>query len=94
MVQLDLNKIGMDPHTLSRFRKFIRARSAKERPRVIAVLVLAVISVTMTVIGPRILGHATNIVFDGIVSVLGMLNPFKLFYVGVHAVSPLKSSRR
>ena len=35
-----------------------------------------------------ILGGAVDFVFDGIVSVLGLLNPFKLFYVGVHAVSP------
>jgi len=30
------------------------------------VIVLALVSVTMVVIGPRILGHATNIVFDGL----------------------------
>lgn len=35
-----------------------------------------------------ILGGAVDFVFDGVVSVLGLLNPFKLFYVGVHAVSP------
>jgi len=33
---------------------------------VVVVIVLALASVSMVVIGPRILGHATNIVFDGL----------------------------
>jgi ATP-binding cassette subfamily B protein len=41
-------------------------RMRRERFRVVAVLVLAVISVTLTVIGPKILGHATNVVVEGI----------------------------
>jgi len=37
----------------------------KERPRLVAVLVLVVSSVTLVVLGPRLLGEATNIIFDG-----------------------------
>lgn len=42
-------------------------RLAPERLLVVAVIVLATAGVTMAVIGPRILGHATNIIFDGVV---------------------------
>ena len=41
-------------------------RLRPERPLVIVVLLLAVVSVTMMVLGPRILGRATDIVFDGL----------------------------
>ena len=37
-----------------------------ERLGVVAVLVLAVVSVTLTVFGPKILGHATDIIVDGV----------------------------
>lgn len=42
-------------------------RLQPERRHVAAVLVLAVGSVTLTVLGPRILGHATNIIFGGFI---------------------------
>jgi ATP-binding cassette subfamily B protein len=61
--------VGMPVERSENFGNVVRRllrRLRPERPRVIAVLVLAVISVTMTVIGPRILGHATNIVVEGI----------------------------
>jgi ATP-binding cassette subfamily B multidrug efflux pump len=61
--------VGMPVERSENFGNVVRRllrRMRPERPRVIAVLVLAVISVTMTVIGPRILGHATNIVVEGI----------------------------
>ncbi len=41
-------------------------RMAPERPGVIAVLVLAVVSVTMNVFGPKVLGHATDVIFAGV----------------------------
>ena len=41
-------------------------RLRPERPLVIVVLLLALVSVTMMVLGPRILGRATDIVFDGL----------------------------
>jgi ATP-binding cassette subfamily B protein len=47
-------------------------RLAPERFRVAAVMLFAVVSVTLTVIGPRILGHATNIIVDGIRSPAGI----------------------
>jgi ATP-binding cassette subfamily B protein len=41
-------------------------RLRPERARVVIVLGMALISVTMVVLGPKILGHATDIIFDGI----------------------------
>ncbi len=40
---------------------------APERPRVLAVLALALISVALSVSGPRILGRATDVIFAGVV---------------------------
>ncbi len=37
----------------------------KEKPRLFAVLVLVVTSVSLVVLGPRLLGEATNIIFQG-----------------------------
>ncbi|RMI33637.1 ABC transporter ATP-binding protein [Nocardia stercoris] len=42
-------------------------RLAPERAAVLAVLVLAVISVVLNVIGPELLGRATDLIFDGVV---------------------------
>jgi len=39
-----------------------------ERALLITVVLLAVISVAFAVVGPKILGHATNIIFEGVVS--------------------------
>src|SRR6185437_14905734 len=39
-----------------------------ELPKIVLVLVLAVASVTCSVVGPKILGNATDILFDGVVS--------------------------
>lgn len=50
--------------TLSRVLQLFRP----EAPAVIAMLVLAALAVTMNVLGPRILGQATNIIFDGAIS--------------------------
>jgi ATP-binding cassette subfamily B protein len=38
-----------------------------ERPRIIVVTILAVVGVAFSIVGPRILGVATNILFDGVV---------------------------
>ena len=43
-------------------------RLRTERLRIAVVLVLAVVSVTFMIMGPKILGNATNILFDGVVS--------------------------
>ncbi len=37
-----------------------------ERPKIAGVIVLAVISVAFSIVGPKILGNATNILFEGI----------------------------
>jgi ATP-binding cassette, subfamily B, multidrug efflux pump len=42
-------------------------RMRPERARVLMVLVLAVVGVTLTVLGPRILGRATDIIFAGVI---------------------------
>ena len=47
--------------------KRLLGRLMPERLRVLWVIVLAVISVTFSVLGPKILGHATNIVFAGVI---------------------------
>ena len=46
-------------------RRLLR-RLTPERGVVIAIIALAVISVTLTVIGPRVLGRATDVVFRGL----------------------------
>ena len=38
-----------------------------ERPLILAVLVLGVISVTLSIVGPKILGNATTLLFEGVV---------------------------
>ncbi|MBI1844580.1 MAG: ABC transporter ATP-binding protein [Actinobacteria bacterium] len=43
------------------------ARLGPELAGVITVVVMAIASVSMSVVGPKILGHATNIVFDGLI---------------------------
>jgi ATP-binding cassette, subfamily B, multidrug efflux pump len=42
-------------------------RLAPERARVCAVIALAVLSVGLAVLGPKILGHATDIIFSGVI---------------------------
>src|SRR5690348_2275797 len=46
-------------------RRLLR-RLMPERLLVGCVIALAIVSVTFSVLGPKILGHATNIVFDGV----------------------------
>jgi ATP-binding cassette subfamily B protein len=46
-------------------RRLLR-RLMPERLLVGCVILLAIVSVTFSVLGPKILGHATNIVFDGV----------------------------
>ena len=43
------------------------ARMAPERVKAVAVVALAVVSVTLTAIGPKILGHATDLIFSGLI---------------------------
>src|SRR4051794_8632044 len=48
--------------------KRLLGRLHPERMRVTLVVLLGVIGVTLTVIGPKLLGAATNIIFEGVVS--------------------------
>jgi len=67
--------VGMPVERSENFNNVVRRllhRMAPERLRVAAVLMFAVVSVTLTVIGPRILGHATNIIVAGIQSPSGI----------------------
>ena len=45
----------------------LMARMRPERPKVVAVLGLTVVSVLLTAIGPRILGKATDLIFTGLI---------------------------
>ena len=49
------------------FRRLL-GRLAPERNRVLLVIGLAVTSVVFAVLGPRILGNATNLIFEGVIS--------------------------
>ena len=46
--------------------KRLVGRLAPQRGKVVVVLLLAVASVSLSVIGPRILGHATDLIFEGL----------------------------
>ncbi|GGF02052.1 ABC transporter ATP-binding protein [Mycetocola zhadangensis] len=48
--------------------KRLLGRLRPERAKLVLVTLLAVVSVTLSVIGPKILGDATNILFEGVVS--------------------------
>ena len=48
--------------------KRLMRRLRPERTLVALVVLLAVASVTLTAVGPKILGHATNIIFEGFFS--------------------------
>ena len=63
--------IGMPAEKSLNFGPSVRrllGRMRSERIGLTAVVLLGVISVVFTVIGPKLLGNATNIIFDGIVS--------------------------
>ncbi|AWS47029.1 multidrug ABC transporter ATP-binding protein [Streptosporangium sp. 'caverna'] len=47
-------------------RRLMR-RLAPERPKILAVISLGVISVVLSVIGPKILGRATDLIFTGVI---------------------------
>nr|WP_172805097.1 ABC transporter ATP-binding protein [Actinopolymorpha singaporensis] len=61
---------GMSTEKAMNFRGSSRrllAMMRPERPVVLTVLVLGAISVGLSVLGPKILGHATNLIFAGVV---------------------------
>ena len=64
-----MSSVGMPAERSNDFgrttRQLIR-RMGPEHPLVLLVLSLAVVSVTLVVLGPRILGHATDLIFNGL----------------------------
>ncbi|MCC6435061.1 MAG: ABC transporter ATP-binding protein [Acidimicrobiales bacterium] len=69
-------------------------RMSPQRWSVLAVVALAVTSVVLTVIGPRVLGHATDIIFDGLVGRnsadgidYGRLHRTLLYALGLYALA-------
>ena len=48
--------------------KRLMGRMAPQRAGVIAVIALAIVSVTLAVLGPKILGRATDLIFSGVIS--------------------------
>jgi ATP-binding cassette subfamily B protein len=63
--------MGLPPAKSKDFRGSSRrlfARLRPERGRIATVVVLAIVSVTFAVLGPRILGNATTIIFEGVLS--------------------------
>jgi len=59
--------VGQKASTFKPSAKRLIARMAPERSRAIAVVLLAVGSVTLSAFGPKILGHATDLIFGGLV---------------------------
>jgi ATP-binding cassette, subfamily B, multidrug efflux pump len=61
---------GLPPEKPKDFRGSLRRLAGTlrpEAPRIVLVILLAVLSVTCSVAGPKILGTATDIIFDGVV---------------------------
>ena len=66
---------GMPAEHSRDFKGSARRLGAQLRPdraRVVAVLALAVASVSLMVVGPRILGAATNVIVDGVIAGTGV----------------------
>src|SRR5262245_58044574 len=62
---------GLPPEKPKNFRVTFRRLAGQlrpEAPRIAVVVLLAILSVTCAVIGPKILGNATDILFEGVVS--------------------------
>ncbi len=59
--------VGQKASTFMPSAKRMVARMAPERVKALAVVALAVVSVTMTAVGPKILGHATDLIFSGLI---------------------------
>jgi ATP-binding cassette, subfamily B, multidrug efflux pump len=59
--------VGQKAQSFGPSAKRMVARLAPERTKAIGVLVLAVASVSLMAIGPRILGYATDLIFSGLI---------------------------
>jgi ATP-binding cassette subfamily B protein len=97
-----LRAIGMPPEKSKDFGGSTRrllARMRIERRRTVAVLCFALLSVTLTVLGPKILGHGTDLIFGAIrghhpidfPALRGVLVTVLALFVGAAALSYLQS---
>ena len=57
--------VGQKASTFVPSAKRLFARMAPDRFKALAVVALAVVSVTLTAVGPKVLGHATDLIFSG-----------------------------
>src|SRR3954447_19541476 len=55
------------PHDFGKSFRRLLGRLRPEAPKIVLVLVLAVGSVAFTVLGPKILGTATDVIFQGVI---------------------------
>jgi ATP-binding cassette, subfamily B, multidrug efflux pump len=86
---------GMPVEKSKDFRAAVRrllGHLRAERRGTVLVFVLAIVSVTLYVFGPKLLGHATNIIFDGLFSPshhidFARLHRVLLFVVGLYLAS-------
>jgi len=60
--------VGQKANTFGPSAKRLIARMRPERTKALAVLGLTVLSVGLSAVGPRVLGHATDLIFGGFVS--------------------------
>jgi len=97
-----MRSIGMPAEKSKDFggsTKRLLGRMREERVRLVAVVALAVISVTLTVLGPKLLGHATDLIFGAVVhqqkidfdELRGVLLTVLGLYVGAAGLSYLQS---
>ena len=92
------NTVGVPTEKSKDFKGSVRRlldRMGPERPKLFVVMILAVVSVALVVSGPKVLGHATNLVFDGVISGNGVdfaaLHRTLWLAVGLYTVSFLLS---
>jgi ATP-binding cassette, subfamily B, multidrug efflux pump len=58
--------VGQKPMTFGPSARRLVRRMRPDRTSAVAVLLLAVVSVSLSVVGPKILGHATDLIFSGL----------------------------
>ncbi len=58
--------VGQKSQTFLPSAKRLAGRLAPERSKAMAVVLLGVVSVSLSVVGPKILGHATDLIFNGL----------------------------
>ena len=96
------NTVGVPMEKSKDFKSSVNRlgrRLSPERAQVVLVLVLAFVSVSLVVIGPKVLGHATNILFDGLRSKssggpgvdFGAMHRTLWFAIGLYTVGGLLS---